>query len=195
MTFPIEFTGPLSGLLCGAIFGFALENGGLGNGCKLTGQLRLTDWTVFNVMFTAIIVAATGLYALETLGLMEAAAVYTPTMYLWATLLGGALVGVGMGVGGYCPGTSVVAACSGRIDGFVFFAGLLIGTVVFAGAYESLEPMLNALPGPDAQTLPELLHVPGWLVLLALVAVAAVVGGLTRQRGAAAAGSCAVGST
>ena len=39
------------------LFGFVLQRGGLGNGCRLTGQLRFKDWTVFNVMFTAILVA------------------------------------------------------------------------------------------------------------------------------------------
>ena len=58
MSFPIGWTGPLSGLVLGALFGFVLQRGGLGNGCRLTGQLRFKDWTVFNVMFTAILVAA-----------------------------------------------------------------------------------------------------------------------------------------
>ncbi len=60
MTFPIEWTGPVSGLVCGVLFGYVLQRGGLGNGCRLTAQLRLQDWTVFNVMFTAILVAAGG---------------------------------------------------------------------------------------------------------------------------------------
>lgn len=183
MSFPLDFAGPVSGLVCGALFGFILENGGLGNGCKLTGQLRFQDWTVFNVMFTAIIVAATGLYGLEVAGLMQAEAIYTPTTFLWATLLGGCLVGLGMGVGGYCPGTSVVAACAGRIDGLFFFGGLVLGTIVFANAYSWVEPLLGAAEGPEAQTLPQLLHIPGWAVLALLAAVAAGVGVLTSARG------------
>jgi uncharacterized membrane protein YedE/YeeE len=183
MTLPVGFIGPISGLLCGTLFGYVLQRGGLGNGCTLTGQLRLTDWTVFNVMFTAIIVAATGLYVLELSGWMQASDIYTPTLHLVATLLGGALVGVGMGVGSYCPGTSVVAACEGRIDGLFFFGGLLIGTLAFAGVYERMEAFLQSLPGPDSQTVSELLGLPAWLVLLALAAVATTVGVLTRNVG------------
>jgi len=67
------------------------------------------------------------------------------------------------------------------VDGFVFFIGIIAGTWVFAGAYDWLEPMLTALPGPDAQTLPDLLGVPEWVVLLALTAVAAVGGWLTTK--------------
>ena len=182
ITFPLGFVGPASGLLCGILFGFVLENGGLGNGCKLTAQLRLKDWTVFNVMFTAIIVAASGLYLLEIMGLIQAENIYTPTTFLWATLLGGSMVGLGMAVGGYCPGTSVVAACGGRIDGIFFFGGILIGTVIFANAFDWIKPLLGSAAGPEGQTLDQLLHVPAWAILLALAATAFTVGRVTRPK-------------
>ena len=182
IAFPLGFVGPASGLLCGILFGYVLENGGLGNGCKLTAQLRLKDWTVFNVMFTAIIVAATGLYLLETAGLIQAENIYTPTTFLWATLIGGSMVGLGMAVGGYCPGTSVVAACGGRIDGVIFFGGILVGTVIFANAYDWVKPLLGAAAGPESQTLDQLLHLPAWIILLALVGMAFMVGRLTRTQ-------------
>ena len=170
-----------SGLFLGMLFGFALERAGFASGCKLTAQLRFQDWAVFNVMFTAILVCAVGLQILDAIGVIQSEALYTPTVFLWATLIGGLLIGAGMAVGGYCPGTSVVSFMSGKIDGLVFFVGLLIGVVVFAGAYESLEPMLTALPGPEGQTLSELLHLPDWLILVALIGVAAAVGILTRK--------------
>lgn len=185
MSFPVGWTGPLSGLVFGALFGFVLQRGGLGNGCRLTGQLRFKDWTVFNVMFTAILVAAAGLWVLEKLGLMTSADVFVPTTYLWATLLGGALVGAGMAIGGYCPGTSVVGAAAGRLDGIVFFVGLVLGAIVFAGVYDPLQPLMNADPGPDGQTLEQLLHVPSWLIILALAVVAWLVHRFTRGQAAA----------
>lgn len=186
MTLPLALTGISSGLLCGAVFGFALERAGFASACNLTAQLRFKDWRVFKVMFTAIIVAAIGLYLLQAGGWMSKDDIYIPTVFLWATLLGGAGVGAGMAVGGYCPGTSVVGFVSGKIDGFVFFLGLILGTFVFAGAYDALSPMLEALPGPDAQTLPELLHLPAPVVLLMLIGCLAFVGWLTRERPAAA---------
>jgi uncharacterized membrane protein YedE/YeeE len=181
MSFPLGYDGILSGLLCGLIFGFALERAGFASACKLTAQLRFRDWAVFNVMFTAILVAAFGMYFLEMAGVLSKDQVYVPTTYLWATLLGGVGVGAGMAIGGYCPGTSVVGFMSGKIDGLVFFVGIVIGTWLFAGAYEDLLPMLQAAPGPQAQTLSQLLHVPDWVVLLALTAVAAVVGWFTAR--------------
>lgn len=180
MTFPIAFGGVASGLLCGVVFGFALERAGFASGRKLTAQLRFKDWAVFKVMFTAILVCATGLYLLGLIGMLNMEEIYIPTTFFWATLLGGVGVGAGMSVGGYCPGTSVVSFMSGRFDGLVFFVGLLFGTFAFAGAYDALLPMLKALPGPEAQTVPELLHLPAWAVLAMLAAVAGVVGWFTR---------------
>ena len=93
MTFPLGYDGILSGLLCGLVFGFALERAGFASACKLTAQLRFRDWAVFNVMFTAILVAAFGLYFLQLAGLLSMDEVYVPTTYLWATALGGVEIG------------------------------------------------------------------------------------------------------
>lgn len=186
MTLPLGLTGVASGLFCGLVFGFALERAGFASACNLTAQLRFKDWRVFKVMFTAIIVAAFGLYFLQAGGLMAKDDIYIPSVFLWATLLGGAGVGAGMAVGGYCPGTSVVGFVSGKIDGLVFFIGLILGTFVFAGAYDAIEPFLEAVPGPEAQTLPELLHLPTPVVLLMLLACLVGVGWLTRERKSAA---------
>ncbi len=175
MSLPLNFVGPGSGLVLGGIFGFILQRGGLGDGCKLTGQLRLTDWTVFNVMFTAILVAATGLWVLDAIGALPAGATFIPEAYVWAALAGGGFVGIGMSVGGYCPGTSVVAAASGRIDGLFFFAGLVTGTLLFAGAYQRLGSWMDsAVPLPES-TLPAMLHLPSWAIIAILAAIAAAV--------------------
>jgi hypothetical protein len=172
MTLPMMNEGALSGLVLGFMFGYVLQRAGFSSPCKLTGQLRLTDWTVFKVMFTAILVAAGGLALLEGAGVVDAANVFTPTNYMWAVLAGGALVGVGFAVGGYCPGTSMVALSSGKVDAALFLFGLVAGTWVFAGAYEALEDFLYAAEGPESQTLPQLLGLPVWVVLAVLIAVA-----------------------
>jgi uncharacterized membrane protein YedE/YeeE len=35
-------------------------------------------------------------------------------------VIGGALLGIGFAVAGYCPGTGLCAAATGRLDGWVF---------------------------------------------------------------------------
>lgn len=142
--FPFNDAGVISGLVCGVLFGFVLENAGFGSPAKLTAQFQLRDWSVFKVMFTAIVVAAFGLYGLKQMGLLQADSVFVPTALIMASAVGGALVGAGFAVGGYCPGTSVVGLFSGRLDALVFLIGLLLGTVAFAGFYG---PVIEAIMG------------------------------------------------
>ena len=97
--FPINETGIVSGLICGFLFGYVLENAGFGSPIKLTAQFRMKDWSVFKVMFTAIVVAAGGLYLLRLIGIMPADAVYVPSALLVAAAIGGAMVGAGFAIG------------------------------------------------------------------------------------------------
>lgn len=174
MTLPIYDEGVASGLLCGVLFGYVLESAGFGSPRKLTAQFRFTDWSVFKVMFTAIIVAGIGLYAATAAGLMPAGSIFIPTTFFWATLTGGVLVGAGMAVGGYCPGTSAVGLATGRLDSVFFMAGMVLGTGLFASVFEPLKGFYNAGEGPEAQTLDALLGIPAWAVLGILVVVAAL---------------------
>ena len=132
---PFNNNGVVSGLVCGILFGFVLENAGFGSPRKLTAQFRLTDLSVFKVMFTAIVFAASGLWLLRVLGLMAEDVVFVPPALIMASAVGGAFVGAGFAVGGYCPGTSVVGLFSGRTDALAFVLGLIAGTSLFAGLY------------------------------------------------------------
>ncbi|OOY05234.1 DUF6691 family protein [Thioclava sp. F28-4] len=174
MSIPLYDSGIASGLLSGILFGYALEAAGFGSPRKLTGQFTLRDFSVFKVMFTAVIVCAVGLYVLRTMGWMGPAAVFIPTLFFWAILLGGVFIGAGFAVGGYCPGTSVVGVASGRIDAVVFAIGMVLGTSVFAWVFDPIKDFYLAGQGPTAQTLPQLLGLPEWVILLALIIIAAV---------------------
>lgn len=168
----LALSGPVSGLLLGFGFGFVLERAGFGSGCKLTAQFRLTDWSVFKVMFTAIVFAAVGIYFLELAGWVKADAIYVPAPYLWAVVAGGVLIGAGFAIGGYCPGTSAVGLMTGRFDALVFFAGLFIGTFAFARLFPWLDQLTTAGEFTAGDRLPDALGVPEWLVLAVLVAAA-----------------------
>lgn len=162
----------LSGLLLGGAFGFVLERAGFGNPNKLTGQFRLSDWSVFKVMFTAIVFAAVGLLILERLSLVDGASLFVPPSFLGAAALGGAFVGAGFAIGGYCPGTSVVGLMSGRIDAGIFLIGLLVGTIVFAAIYPSIEALTTLGEIASADSLPELLSVTSLSIDVVMVIAA-----------------------
>jgi len=183
MAFPLNETGIASGLLSGFLFGYVLENAGFGSPCKLTAQFRFSDWSVFKVMFLAIVVAAIGMYLLRLAGLAEDGGFFITPPVLGAAAIGGALIGAGFAVGGYCPGTSVVGLFSGRLDALVFVIGLVFGTWIFAGTYDNVQ-WLTTLGAIDAETLPELTGVPEWLILacLGLAAVAVFIVGTRFER-------------
>ena len=162
----------LSGLMLGGAFGFVLERAGFGNPNKLTGQFRLMDWSVFKVMFTAIVFAAAGLMLLERFGLVDAGSLFVPPAFLGAAALGGAFVGAGFAIGGYCPGTSVVGLMSGRMDAGIFLIGLLIGTIVFAGIYPNIEFLTTLGELASADSLPEALNISALSIDVAMVAAA-----------------------
>lgn len=169
--FPMHESGMVSGLVCGVLFGFALENAGFGSPAKLTAQFRLTDWSVFKVMFTAIVVAAVGLWGLRVLGLLEADSLFVPQALVMASAVGGALIGLGFAVGGYCPGTSMVGMASGRLDALVFVLGLFIGTTAFAGLYgDAIRAMMAIGEMIDGDTFADVYGIAD-PIMLAIMAV------------------------
>jgi uncharacterized protein len=115
-------------------FGWCLERAGLGSARKLMGQFQLTDLAVFKVMFSAIVTAMLGLFWLSRLGVVDLSRVYVPETFIAPQLVGGVVFGAGMALAGLCPGTSCVAAVTGRVDGVAvvagFFAGVLATSLV-----------------------------------------------------------------
>lgn len=189
MTFPFEIlnlqmreAGLVVAVLIGFGFGFVLERAGFGRATKLAAQFYLTDMTVFKVMFSAIVTAMLGLVILSGLGfadLGEISQQITSWTYLWPMLSGGLLLGVGFIVSGYCPGTSLVSATSGNIDGAVTVLGVGIGSLLYSFLLEI--PSFAAFHtsselGPVF--LYELLGVPASVLALAvaLMAIGAFVG-------------------
>lgn len=174
--FPFEYSGPISGLVCGILFGFVLENAGFGSPCKLTAQFRFTDWSVLKVMFTAIVVAATGLIVLQQLGWLNMDAVFVPPSLLVASAVGGIFVGIGFAVGGYCPGTSVVGLFSGRLDALIFVVGLLLGTVLFAFSYgTTLEHLMAAGEIESGDSITDIWGISPWISLVVMLIILFVV--------------------
>ena len=152
-------------------FGFFLERGGLGSARKLTSQFYLDDLAVFKVMFTAIVTAMLGVFYLSWLGIMDLSLVDLVTTNLWPQIVGGLVLGFGFVIGGYCPGTSLVAAVTGRIDGMIFVLGVLAGVFAFGEAFPLLKGFYES--GDFGRlTLPQAFHLPYGLVVFLVVVMA-----------------------
>jgi len=152
-------------------FGFFLERAGFGSARKLTAQFYLTDLAVFKVMFTAIITAMLGLFYLSWMGFVDLSLVYFGPTYLLPQIVGGLILGVGFVIGGYCPGTSVVAIATGRLDALLFGFGILAGIFVFGEAYPAVHDLVNATALGEI-TLPQALDLRYGLVVFLVVAMA-----------------------
>jgi hypothetical protein len=158
-------------LILGGAFGWFLERGGLGNARKLAGQFYLADFTVLKVMFSAILTAMLGLFWLAKLGVVDVSRVYVPETYLLPQLVGGLLFGAGFVIGGLCPGTSCVAAATGRLDGFALVGGMLGGIWLFGEAFPVVERFYDST-SRGTLTLPALIGIPHGLVVFGVVAIA-----------------------
>lgn len=119
-------------LLLGIAFGFVLERAGFGSSRRLAGVFYGYDFTVLRVFFTAAVTAMSGVLLLGASGLLDTDVIYVNPTWLWPAIVGGAIMGVGFILGGYCPGTGVCAAATGKIDGMFFVGGGLLGVLAFA---------------------------------------------------------------
>jgi uncharacterized membrane protein YedE/YeeE len=155
----------------GIAFGWFLERGGMGNASKLSGQFYFTDLSVLKLMFSAIVTAALGLFWLSWAGLLDLSRVYVPETFIVPQLVGGVIFGAGFAVGGLCPGTSCVAAATGRRDGLALIGGMLVGVFAFGEAFPRIEPFANST-ARGAWTLPQAFGVSYGTVVGMVVAAA-----------------------
>lgn len=158
-------------LIIGMGFGFFLERAGFGSARKLVAQFYLTDLSVFKVMFTAIVTAMLGVTLFGWMGVLDLSQVYLVPTYWTPQIVGGLLLGAGFVIGGYCPGTSLAAVATGRIDAMLYALGIGAGTLGFAFFFPWLKGLyLSGSAG--TLTLPQLLHLPYGLVVFGVVVMA-----------------------
>jgi uncharacterized protein len=149
-------------------FGFVLERAGFGRADNLAAIFYGRDFRVMRVMFTAIVTAMLGLYIFDLTGLMPLSSIGILDTFLLPQLIGGFLLGAGFIIGGYCPGTSLVAAASGKTDALFFIGGLLLGSVVFTLGYDSLAALQNST-ARGRVLLHEFFHLPSGVIVLGVV--------------------------
>jgi uncharacterized membrane protein YedE/YeeE len=138
MMLPLARTGAISAALnlwlaipIGILFGFALFHAGFTDSRRIAWAFYFKDVGVPVVMFSAIVTGMLGLWGLSLAGMIDIAEIYMLPTFLVPMAIGGLIFGVGMVTGGYCPGTAIAAVATGKIDGMVFIAGFLLGSLVF----------------------------------------------------------------
>lgn len=125
-------------IILGILFGFALQRVGATNPQNIINMLRLKDLHLMKAIFFAIGISSTLLFLLMTVGIIDSGHLSVKSSY-FGVIVGGALLGLGFSIAGYCPGTSLTALADGRKDALFFVGGGLIGALLYTLVYGSIK--------------------------------------------------------
>ena len=165
-------------LLIGFLFGYVLEISGFNHSPSLASQFYFKDLRVFKVFFTAIVVGMLLIFGSSAVGLLDYNLIWVNPTYLWSGIVGGLIMGAGFILGGFCPGTSLVALATLKIDGIFFFLGGLVGVFIFGETVDLYRYFFNG-SYYGRLTLMDVFNIPAGIVviLVTLMAVFMLWGG------------------
>lgn len=126
-------------IVIGVAFGFVLDRIGATNPNVIGRMLSLVHLGLMKTILLAIGTASVLMFLGQMVGVVDVAHMSVKTAYV-GVFIGGLLLGFGWAVAGFCPGTGVAAAATGRRDAWAFIAGGLLG----AAAYMVTYPMWKA---------------------------------------------------
>lgn len=170
----------LLGLTTGFVFGFLLQKGEVLRFEKQVGFMLLKDMTIIKFMFSAVIVGMVGIYASHSLGLTSLSIKATN---VGAIAIGGTLFGVGWAIAGFCPGTSVGALAEGRIHALWAILGMIFGASVYAEVFPFLSKTVLTWLNFGKISLPQVLGLSPWIIILVFVCVGAAMFILFEKKG------------
>ena len=154
------------GLITGILFGFFLQKGRVLRYDKQISALLFRDMTIVKFMLSHIVVAMVGVYFLYDMGMVKLS---LKPMIAGGVVLGGLIFGLGWGLLGYCPGTSLGALGEGRTDAVWGLAGMLVGAGIYAEAYPYMQKTVLTWGNYGKITIPQVLGVNHWLVIIPFV--------------------------
>src|SRR6056297_1265313 len=121
-------------IVIGAAFGAVLDRIGATNPNWIGKMLTLTHLHLMKTILLAIGTGSVLMFGGQMLGLVDVGHMSVKTAYV-GVFIGGLLLGAGWAAAGYCPGTGVCAAASGRKDALFFIAGGLLGAAAYMLSY------------------------------------------------------------
>jgi hypothetical protein len=159
---------PIVGVIMGVILGASLVLTGLTNPDKIIGALRFKDYYAIRVVVVSVLVAMLGTWILSLFGIANLN--IKPAVIL-PVLIGGACLGIGLGLTGFCPATGLASAASGRIDALITVLGMILGAHVYVLIYPSVVVPLEKIFNFGSVTLPQITGTPAkmWVVPIVIV--------------------------
>ena len=171
-------------IFLGTLFGFVLHRVGASNPENILNMLRLTDLRLMKAILLAIGLSSISLFLLMTAGVIDGGHLSVKESYV-GVIIGGAILGLGFGTAGYCPGTGLAGLGDGRRDAVAFVLGGLVGAFAYMVTYPFwkaaglLDPILGGkttLAATGNEAYGALMGgVPGWLVALVIGVVFVVI--------------------
>lgn len=126
----------LLAIVIGAAFGAVLDRVGATNPNVITGMLTLRRVRLMKTILLAIGTGSILMFAGQMVGFVDVGHMSVKTAYV-GVFIGGLMLGAGWAASGFCPGTGVCAAASGRKDALFFIAGGLLGAAAYMVTYPS----------------------------------------------------------
>lgn len=163
----------VSALGTGLVFGYVIQRGGFCLTRAISNVVLMRDATILRAYVLALVVAMVGVQILTATGLVD---IPIRPLRPVSNILGGVLFGFGMILSGGCSGSTWYRVGEGAIGAWVVLLGFAIGaTAVRVGALSPLRATLQKTTvalGGEAPTLANVLGVPPWVVIAALLVVA-----------------------
>ena len=161
-------------ILIGIGFAVGLEVSGFSDSFVLTGQFYFRNGRVIKAMFTAIVVSMVLVFGSVALGILDYDVIWVDPTHLWPGVVGAALMGIGIIIGGYCPGTSLVSSTALKKDAWFFVLGGLVGTFLFSETEKLFHYFYNS-SDYGRVTLMDVFHLNAGAVVFIMVVMALVV--------------------
>lgn len=129
---------PLLGLILGVLFGLGLYYAGATNRVVISNMLKLKDLTLMKIIIFAIGFSMSLLYISVALKIISIDHFGIKPMNI-GVILGSAILALGFGMIGLCPGTAIASFGAGYLKSIYVILGGIIGTFLFTISYPILK--------------------------------------------------------
>lgn len=121
-------------IVIGGAFGAVLDRVGATSPDWIGKMLNLTNLSLMKAIILAIGTGSVLMFAGQMAGIVDVGHMDVKSAYI-GVFIGGLLLGAGWAASGFCPGTGVCAAASGRKDAMFFIVGGLLGAAAYMMTY------------------------------------------------------------